>query len=63
MNKVISRRYRKSKKLKNGQASLIDLNPTREELERAVEEYLSNGGKITRIEPLWIEEGKVYIFE
>ncbi len=36
--------------------------PTREEIEKAVHEYLLKGGKITRVEPEWIEEGKAYIF-
>ncbi|MCP4754714.1 MAG: hypothetical protein GY866_27860 [Proteobacteria bacterium] len=35
---------------------------TREEIERALSEYLANGGRITRIEPEWIEEGEIYIF-
>ncbi|MBU3917074.1 hypothetical protein KKA14_16190 [bacterium] len=31
--------------------------PTREDIEKALDEYLSQGGKIKIIEPEWIEEG------
>ncbi|MBT3226231.1 MAG: hypothetical protein HN580_17980 [Deltaproteobacteria bacterium] len=35
---------------------------TRNEIEEAMTKYLAEGGKITRIEPEWIEEGELYIF-
>ncbi len=35
---------------------------TRSEIEEAMAKYLAKGGKITRIEPEWIEEGELYIF-
>ncbi|MCG8337201.1 MAG: hypothetical protein MJE63_22100 [Proteobacteria bacterium] len=35
--------------------------PTREEIEKATREFLAKGGKITRVEPEWIEEGRLYI--
>ena len=35
--------------------------PTREEIEQATREFLAKGGKITRVEPEWIEEGRLYI--
>jgi hypothetical protein len=28
-----------------------------------MKDYLAKGGKIKRIEPEWIEDGEVYIFE
>jgi hypothetical protein len=34
---------------------------TRQEVESAIADYLARGGKITRIEPEWIEEGEIYI--
>ncbi len=34
---------------------------TSEDVKRAVEQYLSGGGKITRVEPEWIIEGSIYI--
>lgn len=37
--------------------------PTRKEIETALDEFLSKGGKITRVEPLWIEEGTLYMFD
>lgn len=36
---------------------------TRDEIERALTEYLAKGGKITRIEPEWIDEDEIYIFD
>lgn len=51
----------KSKKRKKSKQFIF--NPTREEVEEAVQEYLVKGGKIKRIEPEWIEEGRAYIFE
>ncbi len=35
---------------------------TRSEIDEAMANYLAKGGKITRIEPEWIEEGEIYIF-
>ncbi len=34
----------------------------REELAQAIEKYLKKGGKISRVEPDWIEEGHIYCF-
>ncbi len=31
--------------------------PTREDIEKALDDYLSKGGKIKKIEPEWIEDG------
>lgn len=36
--------------------------PTRDEIEKAMENYFAKGGKITRIEPEWIIEGQVYTY-
>ncbi len=41
----------------------IPLKPqavSREELDKALGEYLAKGGKIKIIEPLWIEEGNLF---
>ncbi len=35
---------------------------TRIEIEKAMTQYIAGGGKITRVEPEWIEEGELYIF-
>ncbi len=57
----IKRRYRSVIPKKNKKAGSEDLS--REEVKSAVDEYLAKGGKITRIEPIWIEEGRSYMFE
>lgn len=35
---------------------------TREEIEKAMKDYLKGGGKIKRIEPEWIVEGSIDTF-
>ncbi len=35
---------------------------TRDDINRAMEAFLAEGGKIKRIEPEWIEEGNSYTF-
>ncbi len=35
---------------------------TREDINKAMEAFLAEGGKIKRIEPEWIEEGNSYTF-
>lgn len=34
---------------------------SREELDKAMSDYLERGGKIKRVEPEWIEEGEINI--
>jgi hypothetical protein len=36
---------------------------TRSEIEEAMANYLAKGGKITRVEPEWIEEGELYFYD
>jgi len=36
--------------------------PTREEVEKAMTDYLEKGGVIKRIEPDWIEDGEISIY-
>ena len=52
------KRYVISKRTKMGR--LILPEATREDVEKALDKYLSNGGLITRIEPDWIEEGELF---
>ncbi len=47
---------------KNSNGERIIFNPSKEEIQKAIDEYLSKGGTITRVEPEWIEEGRIYIF-
>jgi hypothetical protein len=61
MDKIITRRYRSTITRRRGQ--ILKSDPTREEVKSAVDEFLSKGGKITRIEPVWIEDGSVYVYD
>jgi hypothetical protein len=36
---------------------------TRSQIEEAMAKYLAQGGKITRVEPEWIEEGELYFYD
>lgn len=36
---------------------------TREDIEKAMEQYLEEGGEITRVEPEWIVEGSIYVLK
>ena len=47
-------------KKKKEQRPLKPEQPSREELDQALNEYLAKGGKIKVIEPLWIEEGNLF---
>lgn len=49
---AIERRTRREKKFPSA---------TREEIEKAMKQYLETGGKISRVEPEWIVEGSLYI--
>ena len=47
---------------KRGKKHILAGDATRQEIEKAIKEYLEQGGKITKIEPEWIEDGQAYIF-
>ena len=51
------------RKKKNNKRKITDVRTiSREELNAAIQEFLDNGGSISRIEPEWIEEGISYCF-
>ncbi|MFH2130220.1 MAG: hypothetical protein ABIK68_07585 [bacterium] len=49
---VIGRRKKRDKKFPAA---------THEDIEKALEKFMAEGGKITRVEVEWIEEGNIYI--
>jgi hypothetical protein len=53
---------KKIKKYKQSSNNISEKQIDRQELEKAIEKYLKNGGKISRVEPDWIEEGEIYCF-
>lgn len=49
-----------SSKKKKEQRPLKPSDISREELDKALGEYLAQGGKIKVVQPLWIEEGNLF---
>ena len=63
MDRTIIKERNSLSRSKRRQKLRLFKDPTREEIERAMHEFISKGGKIKRIEPKWIEEGRIYMFD
>lgn len=63
MNSRMKKFLRREERLSRRRNNRAFPDATREDIDRAMKDYLAKGGKIKRIEPEWIEEGEVYIFE
>ena len=63
MNSRMKKFLRREERLSRRRNNHAFPDATREDIDRAMKDYLAKGGKIKRIEPEWIEEGEVYIFE
>lgn len=63
MSSIITRRRKQIRRQRQTRDRMSETaQPTRDEIEKAMEDYFAKGGKITRIEPEWIIEGQVYTY-
>lgn len=63
MNSRMKRFLKREERFRNRRINRAFPDATREDIDRALKDYLANGGKIKRIEPEWIEDGEIYIFD
>jgi uncharacterized protein (DUF1330 family) len=61
MRSILDNRFKKRSTAVGKRREQRYCSVTRQEIESAIADYLARGGKITRIEPEWIEEGEIYI--
>ena len=63
MNSRMKRFLKREERLSRRRGNRAVPDATREDIDRALKEYLAKGGKIKRIEPEWIEDGEIYLYE
>ena len=63
MNSRMKRFLRREERISRRRSNRAFPDATREDIDRAMKDYLAKGGKIKRIEPEWIEDGEIYIFD
>jgi len=63
MNSRMKKFLKREERLRNRKNNRAFPDATREDINKALKDFLSKGGKIKRIEPEWIEDGEIYIFD